>query len=119
MASAGAELVNLPWQIEQNQAYFLPAQIFPPRPKISRRGRRFFANPRQQIVPPGQQISHLPRSLPRQAWTRNTKWSAIGSSYFSEYFCTESVSISCRENCQSCISSPCARKMTWSTSNSF
>ncbi|KAK8600514.1 hypothetical protein V6N12_050367 [Hibiscus sabdariffa] len=50
------------------------------QPRFSRRGRRFSAKPRQQIVPPGQQISHLPRSLPRQAWTRNTKWSAIGSS---------------------------------------
>ncbi|KAK8691678.1 hypothetical protein V6N13_075178 [Hibiscus sabdariffa] len=44
------------------------------------------------IFPPGHQISHLPRSLPRQAWTRNTKWSAIGSAYFSEYACTKSVS---------------------------
>ncbi|KAK8986082.1 hypothetical protein V6N11_082366 [Hibiscus sabdariffa] len=34
--------------------------------KISRQGRRFSAKPKQQIIPPGQQISHLPRYLPRE-----------------------------------------------------
>ncbi|KAK8556268.1 hypothetical protein V6N12_002678 [Hibiscus sabdariffa] len=62
-----------------------------------------------------QQISHLLR----QAWTRNTKRSAIGSSYFSEYSCTESVSIRDREAYQIFIPSSCTKKMTWSASKIF
>ncbi|KAK8686147.1 hypothetical protein V6N13_125174 [Hibiscus sabdariffa] len=36
------------------------------QPRFSRRGRRFSAKPRQQIVPPGQErVNLMPRKLPK------------------------------------------------------
>ncbi|KAK9030323.1 hypothetical protein V6N11_031751 [Hibiscus sabdariffa] len=54
------------WELfEQNQAYFLPVKIFPPRPKISCPGRRFSAKPMQQS--PARTANQSPAEIPAEA----------------------------------------------------
>ncbi|KAK9044677.1 hypothetical protein V6N11_058571 [Hibiscus sabdariffa] len=82
-------------QFQVNDMQNLPGQIWV-EPGIFPVSADFPAE--EGDFPPRQQFSHLSISLPRQDWTRNTKWSAIGSPYFSEYSYTKIASIRGRED---------------------